>query len=260
MQPYELVKRQLQRAKKHIDRLEIELRAFHGTNPYTVRAEQIPESVALVFRVADVHDVPDDVTGTAADAIHNIRSTLDQLVYQLVEVNGGRPSRKRSAFPIADDADTFETMARERLRGVSGNAVDAIRRFTPYKSGNDTLWHLRELDDMDKHRKWLAVATIMSGIQFPTRRHILSPGVIAGTQKPTIVGKTISPPSITPAKKGDVLMGHVGPLLSHDVPRFSFEVAIDEPSIMPCQPIYPTLQRMFDQAGHIAYTLAPFLR
>jgi hypothetical protein len=88
------------------------------------------------------------------DAVHNFRSTLDHLVFQLVLMDGGAPT-ELTQFPIALGKGDFKRQAARRMRGVTAQHHDAVREFQPYRS-EDPNFHplalLKDLSNIDKHR------------------------------------------------------------------------------------------------------------
>lgn len=139
------------RAGEHIAALEAEIRAFYAREPYVVVAESELDTRAVVQRARVREQPPAHLALVAGDAIHNLRSTLDLLVHQLITVNRHIPS-KRSAFPIFETLDDFRTGYKPMVHGMSPLAIEAIRSTAPYRSGNEPLWLLHKLDILDKHR------------------------------------------------------------------------------------------------------------
>jgi hypothetical protein len=89
----------------------------------------------------------------AGDIVQNLRSALDHLAYQLAEVGtpGATPS-EWVAFPIVRDAKDYESAKARKVQGMTPEAIKAIDALKPYKGGNDELWRLHELSNIDKHR------------------------------------------------------------------------------------------------------------
>jgi hypothetical protein len=101
------------------------------------------------------------------DAIHNLRSALDHLVWQLVLLNGKTPSGANQ-FPICDTGANYWSAGwkdgkktkstRERdLEGVSDAHKTFIDEMQPYRtrippSALHALSSLRDLSNHDKHR------------------------------------------------------------------------------------------------------------
>jgi hypothetical protein len=65
--------------------------------------------------------------------------------------SGEEPSR-RVEFPIAKDAATYEEEKARKVEGMSPTVIKTIDALKPYKGGNDALWRIHELDNIDKHR------------------------------------------------------------------------------------------------------------
>jgi len=84
------------------------------------------------------------------DALHNARSALDHLAWQLVLAGGGTPTIQ-TGFPIVEDAAKFKRRVGDALRGADRGAVDVVRALQPWKGGDDLLWRLHRLDIVDKH-------------------------------------------------------------------------------------------------------------
>jgi hypothetical protein len=105
---------------------------------------------------------PGDALGILiGDLLHNARSALDHLAFQLVHhptVDPGVPKAKDCdiAFPICDSPKAFKS-AVKKIQGAAPDALTAIERLQPYCVRQDapervTLSLLRELNDWDKHR------------------------------------------------------------------------------------------------------------
>lgn len=95
---------------------------------------------------------PFEILSIAGDVIHSLRSSPDHLAYQLAVVGSGTTPGRQVEFPIAKDRKTYEADKVRKVRGIRPEAVQAIDRLRPYRGGNDTLWRLHELDNIDKHR------------------------------------------------------------------------------------------------------------
>ncbi|MBS1870880.1 MAG: hypothetical protein JSS99_14595 [Actinobacteria bacterium] len=91
------------RAHEHFERLKKEIRdlgsgEFH---PATFRTEQKPHAKDTFQTVVEtVNEPPLEISTIIGDVVHNLRSTLDHLVFELSFLGlGGRVPRKRTAFP-----------------------------------------------------------------------------------------------------------------------------------------------------------------
>ena len=52
----------------------------------------------------------------------------------------------------------YESIKAGKVDGMRLDAKEAIDRLKPYKGGNDPLWRVHELDNIDKHRALFTVA------------------------------------------------------------------------------------------------------
>src|SRR5260370_28200532 len=97
------------------------------------------------------------------DCVHNLRSALDHLVYQLAILNKAPASaRDKTSFPIFLDQNGFIGVTNKKVKPyVSAEAFAQIERSQPYFTANPselplmerhTLWVLSQLDIIDKHR------------------------------------------------------------------------------------------------------------
>jgi hypothetical protein len=148
-----------------------EIRRFfnHHPNPtFKIEPEGQLQTVNVgdVLRMAIVVDqgIPDLPASCAArfgDILHNYRSVLDHIAWQLVRHGSSWPLPDESAetavqFPIYSTAQRFEKGLARRLPGVDPVAIDYIRQRYQFDGGgnptNDALLGLANLSNDDKHR------------------------------------------------------------------------------------------------------------
>lgn len=116
-----------------------------------------------VFR-GETPRVPIEFSTRVGEIVHNLRSALDHLVWQLVIANGAEPSSKNE-FPIFRDAKKYQDNVRWDLQGVSPGAKSKIEWAQPFqKHGGigSQLWILHCLNNIDKHRH-VHMAVLYSG-------------------------------------------------------------------------------------------------
>jgi len=111
----------LARAKEHLDELHAEITAYVKRKPHPLSDEDEIEGEWIVHRFAEVREPPDPRWGVrAGEFFHDLRSALDNLVWQLVLVNGEEPG-EHNQFPIYTDPTRPPGAARlKQLKGVSG--------------------------------------------------------------------------------------------------------------------------------------------
>jgi len=149
----------LQRADEHIDALDRELKTWERShpNPIGVTFQGHTDQTGNVFRF-DFREPPTHTGLIFGDAVTNMRSALDHVTWQLALSNCGESTTpyKRTAFPIQNDPESWESTALDVLRHVRPEAWDLIESLQPYHGFDwpDLGWlrYINELANADKHR------------------------------------------------------------------------------------------------------------
>src|SRR5262249_4018917 len=115
----------IERAKKHIRDLDSAIQSFRDTDPYGVRTENDSQTGQIIQRIQVRSQVPSTLSLLIGDAVHNLRSALDHLAWQLVEANGDTPTTK-TAFPIYKTLAKYTTESTRRVKGMDPAAVNLI--------------------------------------------------------------------------------------------------------------------------------------
>ena len=120
----------------------------------------------LIYRVTRVPDIDPMVAAIAGDILHNLRSALDHLAWQLVVLDGGVPN-KWTAFPLHESSTNKDGSARVLTiqPGINDPRImAAVETMQPYSEANhghdprtDALGIIGRLDNIDKHRLLLTV-------------------------------------------------------------------------------------------------------
>src|SRR5215469_3590061 len=163
------------RAYQHIKELEEAMRLFFNSDPYSVSLDYNAETGNMEWRLVEAKDIPLSISTIAGDAIQNLRSALDHLVWQLVILNGKTPTRITS-FPIAESLQEYTSAKfRRKIEGVAQENISAIDALKPYQGGNAALWPLHSLNNIDKHRLLLpAVIAVLHHDLLPSQREHLT--------------------------------------------------------------------------------------
>jgi hypothetical protein len=169
----------LDRANVHARTAKREWLAFLKRNPDpTFRADpigqgahRVGETMAFLVTLASgLPDLPDSFSARFGDAIHNYRSALDHVAWQLVK-HGSDPSPKNEfsvQFPIYDKRDDLLGNRGRRLPGVADppfDMIDALHRYVGGQATNDTLTKLAKFTNDDKHRSIHATANVIARIK-----------------------------------------------------------------------------------------------
>ncbi len=157
--------KKIERADKHLEDLNREAERFWDEKRGLLyrlngEAEVKGSHYRFLFRAELLQPLPMIEWGIrVGDAIHCLRSALDQLVYGISASPDGN-----TAFPIFGGAKEWFTKAPAMLWGIPEPVVTVIDRHQPYHRGNAADTHplaaLRELSNADKHRYITVVALI----------------------------------------------------------------------------------------------------
>lgn len=161
------IKLKIERAERHIDDLNNRINIFRKSEPYAIgaKAHPVAEIRHTTLYVACVDSVPNDFALIAGDAVHNLRSSLDHLAWQLVEAGGGTPNRD-TYFPICRTPQQYASAAgKQQIKAMPVEAQVALRAVQPFITFDDTLADIHDLDLIDKHRLLLTVSTFMTDWQ-----------------------------------------------------------------------------------------------
>ncbi len=263
-----LVRAKVERAKQHIRQLDTELRAFFDARPYVVGAKRNPQTRQLVYYVSSVRDTPISIATMTGDVLHSLRSALDHLAYQLVLVGTGQPGPFTHVyFPIADDAAKYKAESPGKVKGMRQAAIDAINAVKPYKGGNDTLWRLHKLNNVDKHRLLITVGSHFGSVNIAPV--IQRESERAWSQDPTFsdlatkiqLGPLFLRPAdrLFPLKAGDELYIDAPDAEVNEKIQFRFGVAFGEPQVAEGEPLLETLQQMADLVDSLVGSFKPLL-
>lgn len=149
--------RKIERAHEHLEVLEQEIREFLESKPYRATREenaQVPDYILYAFRLEK--PAPRRLGLIVGDVVHNLRSALDQLAWQLARCTTETPFH-RTAFPIFKERTAAtRKLFHQMLRDVPPKAREIIEEMQPYHRGDtaeiDPLWILDKLWNIDKHR------------------------------------------------------------------------------------------------------------
>lgn len=183
----------LSRANGHRHAIEDGIERWREDHPHEFIHDQESDPGWTVLTVRIRQPPPVELGVILGEYVHDIRSALDHLVWQLVIVNGAIPGRYNE-FPIARTESNFVKKAitgtRERpgmLTGVAENAIEVIRRHQPYKGGNDAPSHplaiLQDLWNTDKHQTIAQVVTLFEAVAEPSK-HLGRGGIEPPTSRP----------------------------------------------------------------------------
>lgn len=246
----------IERAKKHIRELDVEVQRFLARDPYSITRQDDSETGKKSAPIVNVReDPPPCVALLAGDAVHNLRSALDLLVWQLVLANGQTPG-DHTTFPILK-ADSESGMD-GKIKGVSAPARTAIKALKPYKGGNESLWSLHRLDATDKHRLLLT-----TGLAWGSTAIVPDiPGLPAGAAVPGLMLQ-MNRETFFPLENGAelesaaILLDSLAAMPVKMNVQFGFDVAFGEGGAVKGEPLVPTLVQLADYVGRVVESFGP---
>lgn len=179
----------MRRADAHRTDLAAMAREFNESEPYTLTREDTGNPEEVAFRLHIHRETPADISTAIGDVLHNLRSALDSIAFELARRTVGHDLNRRdeqaTEFPICRDPDTFSTFFELKRNGRSvrahlydDRARAALRAAQPFYWGTvvaaDTeeeqqtrfqdeyewslLRRLRVLNNVDKHRRLASVS------------------------------------------------------------------------------------------------------
>jgi hypothetical protein len=145
----------LERAQEHLIALDAATGEFFEVDPYEIVGEFDSKTSEYLFRVKVLREPPLRLGVIFGDFIHNLRSALDHLVWQLILLDGGSPDRD-TCFPVASSSSEFQHMTERALQGLRPEHVTRIEALQPYHAGDRAEGHLLtllpRLSNTDKHQ------------------------------------------------------------------------------------------------------------
>jgi hypothetical protein len=147
----------IERANQHANALKASIQRWLEDRPYELALDFDAQAGEYSLVIHVTRKIPPEWSVVAGEVIHNLRSALDHIIYDLGPV-------ERSEFPIFIDEDKFLNKGRGgglfQIRGVTNESARAfIKQLQPFrarKAGLDPtlhrFWILNELSNADKHR------------------------------------------------------------------------------------------------------------
>ncbi len=259
MIPFSKIKSKVRRAWQHLNEVENLLAAYKDTEPYGVTAKIDHERKRVLYYICKADEVPLTIALAAGDVLQNLRSTLDHLAWELVLAAGNKPD-SNTAFPISASATKHEKNKLQQMNGMSQDAMDAIDALKPYKGGNDTLWRIHALNNIDKHRLLLTVGGSFKGFDIASHANRAAEKVF-GKMPSMAPPRVIDPGGSFPLKVGDVLLESCGTVEidQRTADFFEIDVVFGESGIVEGEPVLSALRGMMTTVDSIVNEFAPFL-
>jgi len=161
LRTYELfsgAKLKVKRANEHIAHLEAVLNSLVPTDFYRRDVRRDTDSGNYILEIRCIADPPDTIALIIGDAVHNLRSALDHVMWELVSRSGITPEQNLY-FPIRKTQEKFKEAIKDpQIQAIGADILDLICNvIKPYPTGNDLLCALAQLDITDKHKLLIPV-------------------------------------------------------------------------------------------------------
>lgn len=166
------IEAKLQHAEGYLDTIKDEVQSWMNNDPYSI-ARQTNSNFTRYSLVLRINKEPAlrRWSLVVGDIIHNLRCSLDHLVYAVAVHESGQeppPSWAKLMFPICDTGAHFRGQEKRRLVTLSDRVRTAIETVQPYNRPHETLPSLltivRDFSNTDKHRLLhLAYSAVSTG-------------------------------------------------------------------------------------------------
>jgi hypothetical protein len=174
----------LNRANAHLETLQREIESWLAQKPYAVFGEYEPGTPdQYVFRVRFFAPVPPEWGVLIGEFLHNARSALDHIAWQIVSRGTSTPGRS-TQFPIVLLEDDWTRESQRRLPGADSRHVALIEERQPFKrpallhtlsnarqltAAGHPLAILAALSNEDKHRVLTTTPAAIRSIGYDLR-------------------------------------------------------------------------------------------
>ncbi len=242
-------------ADQHISTLESAVEnLFNSLDSSPIASRHAPEGDTITYFVRELPAIPPTVALIAGDVLHNLHAALDYIAYGLIPA-ADRPNARNNKFPIAHSAKDFPSLVGKLVPGLGNFAMEALWRLRPYKGGNEYLWHLHRLNNIDKHRLLLTFGFMCVGRSLTADEKLAAKA--SGRHRPGKSYVVAKRPSDTPIilSPGDELLT-VG--ASEPPVGFRFDVAIREAGIPEGMPLALHLRFIHMEVGMVVREMAYF--
>jgi hypothetical protein len=240
------VRLKIERGEKQLNVLNQEILGFvDDPNAYGIVGEFEGEGdpADYVARVAIYRQIDPSWAVIAAEILHNFRSALNQLAWQLALLTTPEPET-RTEFPIFIDPDRFESLDRGggmwKMVNLPEAARTCVKGLQPcYRTDGKTpeshpLWLLHELNREDKHRLLpLAAWSLRSANLRLLEDGKFSAGLIVLGLRPVEDGREVMRKSRPRSAE-----------MSVEVNGLEFDVAFERPDVAHGRIVIDTLHRI----------------
>lgn len=169
------VKLKIQRAYSHLSKLEQSIEKALDSSGERFSSEFDPQTKQQVYRAHDLPEIDPEWSLIVGDLLHNMRSALDHLAWQLVILDKGIPG-DQTHFPVRETPFSKNgklTTTQLQPPVKDPRILAALEACQPYRGvdgepaqlDRNQLWWLHRLNIIDKHRLLLVVVCVLDSNQ-----------------------------------------------------------------------------------------------
>lgn len=169
-------------------------RAVHLANELRGRIDEWSAAETLLARIEKVDDHTfefravvkreppiDEWSLILGDALHNLRSAFDNVMWALAHLDGAKPKvPTQVAFPLTRDVLDWDKRI-QTLESIPAIFLDRIKKLQPWIDGGERddnmFWLLHKLDIADKHQGLISGALHLTKLSTPGLEMNLQPEV-----------------------------------------------------------------------------------
>lgn len=163
----------LERARKHLKTLNLEMSEYLDRYPYSFELERGQFNSEYVLRAYTSEPPPLAWSALIGDFLQNLRVALEYLVWELARANVGSEPRRKTSFPIYLKRKEFFSDGKLKIQDLASEPQSIIEEMQPYnrsyvsRSGvvnvhaikdfnrwyrGHILWTINELARRDRHQ------------------------------------------------------------------------------------------------------------
>jgi hypothetical protein len=232
----------IKRADHHIAELNEILSSFLKTDFYRLSVEKDVNAGLYSLQFRTITGLPEIVPVVISEIAQPLRSALDYVMCVMVTEAGGRCSRDVQ-FPISETRQRVETIINNgQIKKLTPAVIDHILDgIKPYKDGNNAIYSLHTLNNIDKHRHLMPM-TYVAALKDVT----IKAGGVLFSGCTIVVGE---------GKKLN-LIGMPTEFEFEGYGKPAFVVAFDSGQPFEGQAVVPTLVQLLEEVSSIIDTLS----
>jgi len=228
-------------AKEHIDQVEACIRHLVSEDGYVIRPEQNPRNGQYALYVGPPDGFPAQLPLAIGDAVHGLNTVMDYLWSGLARTANSQIVSKIT-FPRHETRENLLAQLTNGNHATLKHAFPQAEAFVcdlvkPYRGGNDLVWGLNKLDNVNKHRMLIPVIYIM---QFGKLVAEAENGGVIDISFSTVVNRGPSYP---------IALG--APFKVNDDAKATIELFLQDVEVFRDEPIVPLLRNLASAVSEV---------